>query len=138
MTAERRPDEPPDAEFADVLRHAGDPAALARCSAAERQDLLARVTRAISEIEAGQERAAVRERRLRQSAERLQEQSWQAVAEGRADHARQAASWQDTVRSHAAELSAGQAAGQASLEQLRAIARQLAGDADAPAPITAA
>ncbi len=92
---------------------------------AQQQDLLGRIWSAITDVTAGRERALMRERRLRRSADRLQRQAGQAVAGGRDDYARQAMAWRAMILHHVAELTAEQAVLRASEDRLSVIASQL-------------
>jgi phage shock protein A len=121
----RRSGELHDADLASLLRLAEDPRGLLGYTTGQRQELLAGLRLAISDIAARCEHAQLRERRLRKSADRLLEQAWQAVTAGRSDQARQVRAWHATIWQHAAELRAEQAVLHASQERLSAIARRL-------------
>ncbi len=108
-----------------LLECAEDTRELLEYTAAQQHDLLGKIWRAITDVEAGRQRAQMRETRLRRSADRLQCQAAQAVIDGRDDYARQAMAWRATILGHAAELAAEQAALCSSEERLAATADRL-------------
>jgi phage shock protein A len=134
VDAARRSGELHEIDLGVLLERAEDPSEMLGYTAAERQELLTRVRQAISDVAASRERAQLRERRLRRSADRLQEQAWQALAAGRDDHARQVMAWQATIRLHITELNAEQAALHASQERLSVLAGELQEDMAAISP----
>lgn len=125
MRAADRIGEVDESDLEGLLRLADDPGKLLGLSAAQRQELVARIRQAISAIAASREHAQARERRLRKSADRLLEQAWQAASAGRDGQARQVRAWHATIWRHTAELRARQARLQSSQERLAAMAREL-------------
>ena len=124
------------AEFREVdvdalLERAEDTSELLDYTVAEQQELLGTIWTAITDVAAGRKRAWMRERRLRRSADRLQRQAGQTAAAGRAEYARQAMAWRETILRHAAELTAEQATLRASEVRLSDIASRLQASIDA-------
>lgn len=130
MVAAHRFGELREVDIATLLKYAEDPRKLLGYPADQREKLLGTIRTAIVDIAARRERAQLREKRLRRSADRLLEQAWQARAADRGNYARQAMAWQETIRTHAAELNAQQALLRASHDRLSAIFRDLQGGAE--------